>query len=104
MERTHQADQFEAFIDESGRIAVPAELRKRFGGRKVQVRLQTREMSAALARNEVTEEELERIAAMQLEPREQVVAFLMTEGELRGNSAFARRAEKLWHKRRRTNR
>jgi len=94
MERKASANEFEAVIDSEGKIAVPNHLAVQFGGKRLQVRLISTEISGALKDRSVTEEEVERIAAMQLESRDQVIAFLLSEGSLRNNRGFRRRSDR----------
>lgn len=76
--------EFEASIEPSGKINVPTHVAREFGkgGRTLRVRLITNTISAGLKDREVSEEEIERISAIQLESREQVVKFLLSEGAL----------------------
>lgn len=94
MEQKNSSDEFDATMDEAGRILVPSEIRDRFAGKKVRVRLRSEEIAVTLRENNVTEEEIERIASVQLESREQVVKLLLSEGTLKGNTLFAARAAK----------
>jgi dephospho-CoA kinase len=80
-------------MDDEGRIRVPSHLHKQFAGRTVYVRLTSEEISSRLKKNGVTEEEMERIARVQLESREQVTKFLLAEGALKNSAAFVRRAK-----------
>ena len=95
MDHSRHSVEFESSIDRQGRISVPpsilAQLSK--GSRSVRVRLTSKVVSAALKRRDVQEEEIERIAALQLETREQVVKFLLSEGALRRHKVLKRRAE-----------
>ncbi len=97
MERKHPTNEFDALIDDDGRITVPLEMAKHFAGRKLHVRLHREEISAGLREKDVTEDEIERIARVQLESREQVVKFLLTERMLKSDAAFVRRARKTKH-------
>lgn len=76
--------EFESLIEASGTIVIPPRVVEEFGkvGKTVHVRLTARTMSAGLAERNVEEDEVERIGAIQLEPREQVVKFLLSEGAL----------------------
>lgn len=65
------------------------------GARSLRVRLTSKVISSALKLKDVTEEEIERIGALQLEKREQVVKFLLTEGALRGHAVLKRKARAL---------
>jgi protein involved in polysaccharide export with SLBB domain len=92
MPRNVSAIEFEAVIDPEGRIAVPMVAAQQLLGKKLHVRLMSSEISAALNARGVTEDEVERIAAVQRESREQVIKFLMSEGSLTTSRAFRRRA------------
>lgn len=96
MERNSSAVEFEAVIDHEGKIAVPVRVAKQWGGKKLHVRLMTSEISDALREKSVTEEEVEQIAALQLETREQVITFLMSEGSLRNRRAFRQRVSRAY--------
>lgn len=95
MEQKQSENEFEGVIDEAGRITVPPGLAKRFASRKIHVRLHAREIAKNLQKNNVTEGEVEQIANLQLESREQVIKFLLSEGALQGSRAFVRRAKGL---------
>ena len=75
--------EFEAILDESGKIAVPESVSDEFGiGGAIHVRLTAKAISSELKSRNVSEEEIERIGSIQLESREQVVRFLLSEGAL----------------------
>lgn len=95
MEHKQSANEFVARIDGRGNIAVPPELARRFAGKRVHVRLNNREVAAELKARNVTEEEVDRIADVQRESREQIVAFLLSEGALKANRGFHRRATRI---------
>ena len=97
MEPTSPGSEFEALIDEEGNIAVPPSLLKELVGRKLHVRIQKREVAAALQEKGVTEDEIARLARIQIEPREQVIKFLLSEGVLKSNRAFSRRTKGKQH-------
>lgn len=80
--------EFEAMIEGNGSINIPKEVLAGFkGGRnKVHVRLTSNAVGARLRHRGVSEDEIETISRVQLEPRDQVVKFLMSEGALRGTS------------------
>lgn len=90
MERKRSDDEFDATIDQEGKIAVPPELARRLSGKKLHIRLSRKELANELRARGVTEEEVETIALAQLESRDQVVKFLLTEGALRSGKGFAR--------------
>ena len=93
METISPVNEFEALIDEEGNIAIPPDLLKELVGRKLHVRIQKREVAAALQEKGVTEDEIARLAKIQLEPREQVIKFLLSEGALKSNRTFSRRTK-----------
>ncbi len=85
---------FETVIGADGRIEVPGGILSRPGtqpGSRVRVRLVAAGIAKALERRNVTAGEVDRIAAVQLEPREQVIAFLLAEGALRPGAGAPRR-------------
>ena len=76
---------FEAVIGADGKIGVPAKIIRRLGthaGSPLRVRLLPEVLVKALERKNVTAAEVETIAAVQLEDREQVIRFLLSEGSL----------------------
>jgi hypothetical protein len=76
---------FEAVIGADGKIGVPGEILRRLGthaGSPLRVRLLPEVLARALERKNVTAGEVETIAGVQLEDREQVIAFLLAEGSL----------------------
>jgi hypothetical protein len=96
MERSYPSIEFEAEVLPDGTIKVPVPLRKLLAGvKEVTIRLTAGIVSNKLRRRKVTEEEIERIAGLQLEQREQVIRFLESEGTLAGSKSFAKRAARL---------
>ncbi len=96
MEKTRQSIEFAATLAPDGTLTLPKDALRTFqaeGNTKVQVRLTAYRVSSDLRTRAVTEEEIERITALQLEPRENVVRFLRAEGALAGRPAFRRRAK-----------
>jgi hypothetical protein len=90
--------EIELKVGENGDLHIPSAIlhRLRVGlGNKVHVRLTSTVLSGELRRRNVTEGEIERIAAIQLEPRDNVVKFLTTESKFAGNQRFKRRAKKM---------
>ena len=83
--------EFEATVDETGKIALPKAIVKEVGENPLHVRLTARSISSELKNRNVSEDEIERIGAIQHESREQVVKFLLSEGALK-RSSFRRRA------------
>jgi hypothetical protein len=93
-ERHAQTAEFDATVDRSGYIRIPDHLIGELGlaaGGKLSVRITGKQAMAALKRSGVTNEEIDRIAAMQLEPSGQVVKFLLSEGALREGGRNRRR-------------
>jgi len=85
-------------VNAGGDLLIPAEVLNRLNvgrGGRIHIRLTTSALSGELRRRDVTEEEIERIAAVQLEPRENVVKFLATESKLSRNAHFKRRAQQV---------
>lgn len=81
----HSAE-FDAKIKRGGIIQIPDNLIENLGladGTTVSVRVTGRSAMTSLKRSGVTNDEIDRIAAMQLEPSGQVVKFLLSEGVLR---------------------
>jgi hypothetical protein len=93
MTGTDEGREFDAVIGADGVIRVPADiLRTIDGDGRMRVRLTPVVIAEELERRNVTHEEVERIASLQLESRSQVIAFLMAEGALaRGRVKPARR-------------
>lgn len=85
---------FETVIGADGKIQVPGGVLSRAGtgpGSRVKVTLLPAGIAKALERRNVTAAEVDRIAGLQLESREQVIAFLLAEGSLPAASGGARR-------------
>jgi len=95
MEHDRKSVEFDSIIDNEGKITVPSSLLDQFRKRspaKLRVRLSGHVIAAELTRKNVSEEEIERVGALQLESRDQVVKFLLSELALQGNKRFKRRA------------
>ncbi len=88
-----KAAEFIGVVDEQGNIRLPADLLRNIEP-KVHVRLTPVHLNSQLKNRGVSEEEVEHLGAVQLEPREQVVKFLLSEGALSNNAAFCKRARK----------
>lgn len=87
--------EFEAEVEDGGKIHIPVPIASEMDlrpGVKLQVRVSTAALSSALKMRQVTEEEIEQIAGIQLEPREQVVKFLLSEGA--ATPSFRKRLKK----------
>ena len=84
--------EFDALLDESGRIVVPeslvGDLKKNPGS--LHVRVTTKAISSDMQRRGINEDEIGRISSIQLEPREQVIKFLLSEGALDKKSSQRR--------------
>ncbi|HEX9656205.1 MAG TPA: hypothetical protein VGB89_04725 [Bacteroidota bacterium] len=78
--------EFEAYLGQNGEVAVPKTVLEQLKGknRRVRVRITDAELSDRLRTKGVEEEEIDRIASLQMESRSQVIAFLLSEGQLRG--------------------
>ena len=77
--------EFESSIDGDGKIIVPGDVLRRLGahaGSRLRVRVMPAVIAAALGRKNVTADEVERIASLQLESQANVISFLLTEGLL----------------------
>ncbi len=78
-------------VGNDGDLVIPKDALDRLNirqGASVHIRLSPAVLSGALRARNVTEEEIEAIAALQLEPRENVVRFLATESAMSGNKNF----------------
>jgi fibrillarin-like rRNA methylase len=79
----HKSIEFEAILDDARTISIPEGVSKFLkSGGSVHVRLTARVLSSELKDRNVSEEEIDRISSIQLEPRDQVVKFLLSEGAL----------------------
>jgi hypothetical protein len=94
MEKAKHSVEFEAEVDGEGRVhfsrSVTNDLRLSRGA-KVTVRIVAGVLSRELTARNVSDEEIERIGNVQLEDRDQVVKFLMSEGILAKDRAFKKR-------------
>jgi antitoxin component of MazEF toxin-antitoxin module len=85
-------------VSPEGDVHVPAAAVRALAvgkGSKVHVRVTAEMLTANLKKRKVSEEEIRSIAAVQLEPRSNVVKFLATESVFSGNKEFGRRARGL---------
>ena len=85
MSHARRTLEFEAHIAGNGTIVVPSQVLEALGPQAragLNVRLTSAVLADELHVNGVTEEEVERIASLQLESREQVIGFLLSEGAL----------------------
>ena len=89
--------EFESKIDAHGNIHVPPDVLRQLeqtSGARIHVRLTGHVMNSELRKKGVNEEEIERIRSLQLEPRDQVVKFLLSEGALAKNRRIRNRLGK----------
>lgn len=96
MEKAKHSIEFEAEVNREGRVQfsrqVAHELNLKEGG-KVTVRVIGGVLSKELTARDVSDEEIERIGAIQSEDRDHVVRFLRSEGTLANNGRFRKRAK-----------
>ncbi len=81
-------------VESDGDLVIPKAALHRLNireGASIHIRLTPTVLSGKLKARNVTEGEVETIAALQLEPRENVVRFLATESALSGNKGFLKR-------------
>ncbi len=81
-----------------GSISVDPGALRRIGlqkGTKIDLEVVVGAVPKALQRRGVTEAEIDRIASVQVEERENVLDFLESEGSLAGSKSFARRVS-VW--------
>ncbi len=85
--------EFDAYLGRNGEVVVPKTILEQLPGknRRVRVRITDAELSDQLRIKGVEEEEIDRIASVQMESRSQVIAFLLSEGRLRGGGKKNRR-------------
>ena len=99
MEQPYPSVEFEAEIGPDGTIKTPAAIAKKLKGvDRVTIRMTEGVVSKALQRRRVTENEIEQVAELQLEQRENVICFLESEGALADNKFFLRRAATVMRK------
>jgi len=87
-----RAVEFDAEIGADGKIDVPPDVLASVGrGSRVRVRLVSAALASALGARGVAAGEVERIAGLQKETHEQVLAFLLSEGALARSGRNRRR-------------
>ena len=87
--------EFSAMIGPDGTIAVPEEILGKIGkGARLRVRLTGVALASVLDARGVDARELDRIAELQRESQEQVIAFLLSEGALAPRGKRARGARR----------
>jgi hypothetical protein len=85
---------FDVLLGSDGRIAVPPEVVTALGHEAaslLHVQLTPASVSEELRARGVTDDELNAIAQLQMEPRERVIAFLLAEGALAHRHSRGRR-------------
>jgi hypothetical protein len=83
--------EFEATVDENGKITVPPAMAQEIGREPLHVRLTEKTIASELKTRGVDEDEIDRIAALQMEPRENVLRFLLAEGALKSRTSPGRK-------------
>lgn len=74
---------FETGMAADGSVRFPPEQSRRFHtGERIVVRVQSAPLARELAARGIPDEEVQRIASRQLEERERVIRFLLSEGAL----------------------
>ena len=94
MESPKEILELDVRVEQNGTAIIPARHLERLGigpGSRMRVKLIPRKLSRELVQRGVTEEEIEQIGSLQLEPRQNVLGFLSSEGALRGDKKFRRR-------------
>lgn len=89
-------------VADNGELLIPKSALHRLNvgrGSRIHVRLTLAVLTGKLKARKVTEEEIETIAALQLEPRENVVRFLAAESAFSRNERFLRRVRETRRKR-----
>jgi hypothetical protein len=91
MEHPYPVIEFEAEVSADGMIPLPRHLARSMSpGSALIVRLTHATIHKSLRKRGVSEGEIEHIASLQLEPRENVVRFLQMEGTLSNDRSFQR--------------
>ncbi|MEK7263606.1 MAG: hypothetical protein AAB071_03740 [Bacteroidota bacterium] len=96
IDTTRHSLEFESVVDEDGMLHLPKELANALRkGTKITVRVTGNVLSKEMKARKIEENEIERIASLQIEPRTQVVKFLLAEGALAENKSFMKRTKLL---------
>jgi|WetSurMetagenome_2_1015567.scaffolds.fasta_scaffold1260786_1 hypothetical protein len=98
MKRVKESAEAEIRVERDGSGILPASLLQQLPahpGTRVRVRVTSRALGSDLTARGVTEEEIEAIAALQIEGRANVVSFLSSEGALSADKGFRRRAKRI---------
>jgi len=98
-EHSYPVVEFETSIDHHGVIRIPAAIAATLqkGGR-VTIRMTEGTVPRSLSTRGIGEDDVERMAMMQREGREDILRFLHAEGSLSGNRSFVRRFDNLLRK------
>lgn len=93
MDYRYPSIQFEAQVDSEGIIVIPRAIAKKLKkGKPITVRLTEGVIPNKLRERSVTEDELEFIAGLQMERREDIICFLESEGILGRDKKFIDRS------------
>lgn len=98
MEESKHSQKFESIILKDGSVKISGSILKNLNlkpGTKVTVTLIKDILSKKLTQLNVTEEEIEKICATQLENRENVIRFLNSEGSFSNNKNFIKNLKLL---------
>ena len=96
MEHPYPVVEFETSIDHRGVIRIPATIAATIQkGKRVTIRITKGTVSRSLSMRGIGEDDVERMAIMQREEREDILRFLHAEGSLSGSTMFARHAANL---------
>ena len=95
MEKPYPAVEFEAEVGDDGTIMLPRRIAHRLRpGMQVTIRLTEGVVTKTLRSRGITEDDIEHIASLQFEGRDNVIRFLSAEGSL-ASSPFRARASAL---------
>ena len=93
MEHSYPAVEFEATIDEEGVVHIPAAIASTLHkGKRYTVRIIKGSIPRSLSLRGISEDDVECMAMIQLESREDILRFLHAESSLSDNRMFRRRA------------
>ncbi len=96
MDNHRDGMEFDALLQSDGMLRLPESVIRRLGSRgtrRYRVRIIEAKVAERLADKGISQDEIDRIASLQLEPRAQVEKFLLSEGVLRKQKAFRARIE-----------
>jgi bifunctional DNA-binding transcriptional regulator/antitoxin component of YhaV-PrlF toxin-antitoxin module len=98
MESPNEILELDVRVEPDGRAIIPAGRLNRLGlkpGSRLRVKLIPIVLSRDLVQRDVTEDEIEHISLFQLEPRQNVLKFLGSEGALSADKKFRHRMRKI---------